>query len=104
MSEFVPVAKAEQLKPEIIVSVFTGGRELALFLVDGQPYCTEDICTHEDCLLSDDGWVEGEEVECGCHGARFNIKTGAVTMPPAIDPLRTFPAEIRDGQVYIQLP
>ena len=79
------------------------GRFLALYLVNGQPYCTEDVCTHEYTSLSEAGSIDGDEVECGEHGARFNIKTGAVTRPPAVGPIRTFRAVIRDGQVLVAL-
>ena len=104
MSELLPAVAFERLKEGEVIPVQVGRWQLAVYLVGGQPYCTEDICSHEECLISDAGFVEGEEVECGCHGARFNVKTGDVAMPPAIDPLRTFPAEVHDGQVYVQIP
>jgi nitrite reductase/ring-hydroxylating ferredoxin subunit len=104
VSEFQPAAPLDSLKPGEVTAAKVGRLQLALYLVDGQPYCTEDICTHEECFISDGGFVEGDEVECPCHGARFNVKTGEVTSPPADEPLRTFPVEIRDGQVYVSAP
>jgi nitrite reductase/ring-hydroxylating ferredoxin subunit len=104
MSEFVPVIAFDSLQPGGIVPVRVGGYTLAIHLVDGQPYCTDDICTHEESLISDGGFLEGFEAECPLHGARYDVRTGEVTMPPAEDPLRTFPVEVRDGQVYVQLP
>lgn len=104
MSEFVPVAPLDSLKTGEVTAASVGGRQVGLYLVDGQPYCLEDICTHEECLISDGGFVEGEEVECPCHGARFNIKTGEVTLLPATEPLRTFPVQVRHGQVYVKAP
>jgi nitrite reductase/ring-hydroxylating ferredoxin subunit len=78
--------------------------QLALYVVDGEPYCTQDICTHEECLISDGGFVEGDEVECACHGARYSVKTGEVRALPAVEGLLCFPAALRDGQVYVTLP
>jgi nitrite reductase/ring-hydroxylating ferredoxin subunit len=101
VSEFQPAAPLESLKEGEVTMAKIGRVQVALYLVDGQTYCTEDICTHEECFISDGGFVEGDEVECPCHGARFNVKTGAVTAPPADEPLRTFPTEVRDGQVYV---
>jgi nitrite reductase/ring-hydroxylating ferredoxin subunit len=104
MAEFVPVIAFDSLKPGDIVPVQVGRYNLALHLVDGQAYCTDNICSHEESLISDGGFAEGYEVECPLHGARYDIRTGAVTMSPAEDPLRSFPVEVRDGQVYVQLP
>jgi len=101
--EFVPVLRAELLREGRVVPVDVNGRPVALYLIDGTPYCTEDLCTHEYTALSDSGYMDGDEVECGEHGARFNIKTGAVTRLPAVGPIRTFPAILRDGQVWVAL-
>ena len=103
MSEFVPVMALADLKEGEVVGARLNGAWLALYLVDGQPYCTGDICTHEDNLLSDGGFVEGEAVECIYHGARFSVKTGEVVRLPAVDPIRTYPVEVRDGQVFVAL-
>ena len=104
MAEFIPVIAFDKLTPGEIVPVRAGRFTLALHLIDGQPYCTDDICTHEESLISDGGFIEGFEVECPLHGTRFDVRSGEVTMPPAEDPLPTYPAEVRDGQVYVLLP
>src|SRR5262245_23293065 len=82
MSEPVPVVPLAALHEGRIAAARVHGRFLALYLLNGLPYCTEDVCTHEYTSLSEAGCVDGDEVECGEHGARFNIKTGAVTRPP----------------------
>jgi nitrite reductase/ring-hydroxylating ferredoxin subunit len=103
MSEFVAVLPLEALRPGQVVPAQVNGRMLALYLVDGQPYCTEDVCTHEYTSLSEAGLVDGDEVECGEHGARFNIQTGKATRPPAVGPICTFRVEVHDGQVYVAI-
>ena len=103
MSEFVPALPLESLKEGDVVPARLNGHLLALYLVDGQPYCTDDVCTHEDNLLSDGGFVDGDEVECAWHGARYNLKTGEVTRLPASFPIRTYPVEVRDGMVYVAI-
>ena len=91
------------LKQGGITSVEVNGRFLAFYLVDGQPYCTEDSCTHEGMPISNGGYVDGDEVECAWHGARFNVRTGGPARYPASYPLRTFPVQVRDGQVYVAI-
>jgi nitrite reductase/ring-hydroxylating ferredoxin subunit len=103
MSEFVPVIAFDSLKPGGITPVRAGHRYLAIYLIDGQPFCTEDICTHEESLISNGGFLEGFEAECPLHGARYDVRTGEVTMLPASEPLRTFAAEVRDGMVCVRL-
>jgi nitrite reductase/ring-hydroxylating ferredoxin subunit len=101
LTEFVPVLPLEAMVEGQVVGAQVNGRFVALYLLEGQPYCTEDVCTHEFTSLSESGSVDGEEVECGEHGARFNIKTGEVTRSPASGPIRTFAVEVRDGQVFV---
>jgi nitrite reductase/ring-hydroxylating ferredoxin subunit len=101
---FVPTVLLSSLTPGKVTAVQVGAARLALYVVDGAPFCTTDVCTHEDWLISDDGWVEGCEVECCRHGARFDVRTGEVTMPPAAAPLRTFAVDVRDGRVYVEVP
>ena len=56
-----------------------------LFQFDGKFYCIDDICTHDGGTLSD-GDLEGCEIECPRHGARFDIRSGkALTMPATQD-------------------
>jgi 3-phenylpropionate/trans-cinnamate dioxygenase ferredoxin subunit len=101
--EFVAVLPLALLREGSVVPVEVNGRPVALYLLEGKPYCTEDLCTHEFASLSEAGCVDGDEVECGEHGACFNIKTGAVTRTPAVGAIRSFPALVRDGQVWVAL-
>jgi nitrite reductase/ring-hydroxylating ferredoxin subunit len=103
MPEFVPAINLGDLREGEIVGREIGGEPLAFYLIDGQPYCTTDVCTHEFSLLSDGGFVEGGQVECPLHGARYDVKTGKVLAPPAFEPLRRYPVEVRDGVVYVAL-
>lgn len=49
-----------------------------------------------------EGIVEGDEVICALDGAQFNLKTGAVTAPPARQGLRAFPVRITGNEVEIE--
>jgi nitrite reductase/ring-hydroxylating ferredoxin subunit len=77
---------------------------IAVYNVGGEFYATADTCTHELSSLSEDGYIDGDEVECGWHYAKFCIKTGAVTMPPATKPLATYEVRIADGAVHVVVP
>ncbi|MFN8722624.1 MAG: non-heme iron oxygenase ferredoxin subunit [Rhodospirillales bacterium] len=77
------------------------GFVLAVFNLDGDYYVTDDTCTHGPGSLSE-GFIEGDEVECDFHNGKFNIKTGAVAAPPCMIPIKTYPAVVEDGRVWIE--
>ena len=81
-----------------------GGKELLLVRVgQREVYCVENRCTHADAPL-EKGELEGTRIECPRHGARFDIRTGAVLRMPAAVPLRTFPVRIlKGGEVEVDL-
>ena len=88
------VASGEALKVE------TQGLTVAVFNLDGEFHVTDDHCTHGPGSLSE-GFIDGDCVECNFHQGVFNIRTGAVVQPPCIIPVRTYPATVEDGAVYI---
>ena len=75
---------------------------LAVFNVDGDFYVTDDTCTHGPGSLSE-GYITDDVVECDFHNGAFNIKTGEVVTPPCIIPLKTYPAIVEDGNVFIEV-
>ena len=77
------------------------GRRVAVYLVEGQAYATDDRCTHGNSSLTADGCLEGHIVECGMHLGTFDVRTGGAVGPPCTKALRTYPVEIRDGQVML---
>ncbi|GAB26348.1 p-cumate dioxygenase ferredoxin subunit [Gordonia polyisoprenivorans NBRC 16320 = JCM 10675] len=68
---------------------------------EGQFFATADICTHEEWSLGSDSDLEGDEVICPLHMARFDIRSGAPLCFPATVALRTFDVEVDDDKVYI---
>jgi nitrite reductase/ring-hydroxylating ferredoxin subunit len=73
---------------------------IALFQINGEVYAINDICTHEWACMSD-GFIEGEEIECPIHMARFNILTGKVLSEPASEDLQTYKVDIRGDDIYV---
>ena len=94
----------DDVKPDAILAVDVGGQPIAFYDVDGEILATSDVCPHAYCLLSESAdVVNGDEVECSCHGSRFSIRTGENKNPPASDPLPTFRTEVRDSEVFVDL-
>lgn len=101
MAEWVDVAPAEELTPGSWRTVDVDGTQIAVFNVEGEYYAIEDVCTHDGGILSG-GTVEGAEVECPRHGARFSLATGEALSPPAYDPVPTFPVRVEQGMVQVR--
>jgi nitrite reductase/ring-hydroxylating ferredoxin subunit len=76
------------------------GREIALFKVDGSVYAFENACPHEGNPLVE-GDVLGATLTCAYHLWRFDLETGACLSGEA--PARRYPAELRDGEIWIAL-
>src|SRR5262245_45389051 len=83
--------------------VETEGMVLAVFNIAGEFFVTDDACTHGPGSLSE-GELEDDVVECNFHGGRFNVKTGEVMEPPCMVPVKTYPAFVDRGRVFVELP
>jgi len=48
-----------------------------------------------------DGLVMENTVECPKHSSIFDFSTGEVETPPACENLRTYPAKVENGRVFV---
>ena len=96
------VAAADDLWDGAGLAVQAGGRELAVFRVGEEVYATEALCSHGNARLCD-GFVEGHEIECPLHQARFDLRSGVPSCGPATVPVKVFPARIDGDRVQVAL-
>jgi 3-phenylpropionate/trans-cinnamate dioxygenase ferredoxin subunit len=101
MSDWQDVAAVDELVPGAHRVVDVEGTQVAVFNLDGEYYAIEDVCTHDGGVLTG-GSVEGDQIVCPRHGARFSIKTGAVLAPPAYEPVHPFPVRVLDGRIQVR--
>lgn len=101
MSDWVDVAPTDELLPGSFRVVDVDGAAVAVFNLDGAYYAIEDLCTHDGGTLTG-GTIQGDQIACPRHGARFCIKTGAVLSPPAYESIHAFPIRIQDGRVQVR--
>lgn len=102
MPEFHKLAKADEVTPGEVKQYQVEGRPVALCNVDGELYAFEDICTHAFAHLSEGG-LEGGQIKCPLHGAKFDVKTGAAKSLPAVKPVPKHEVKVEDGNVYVAL-
>ncbi len=101
MSEWVTVARADALAPGQWQVVDVDDTQIAIFNLDGQLYAIENVCTHDGGQLTG-GAVEGDQIVCPRHGARFCIRTGAALSAPAYEPTDTFPVRVENGEIQVR--
>lgn len=99
--EWVDVTPVTNLPPGAFHTVDVDGTEIAVFNVKGHYYALENVCTHDGGILTG-GVVEGDEVVCPRHGARFSAKTGAALSAPAYEPVQTFPVRIEEDMIQVR--
>ena len=101
MSNWAKVTTVEACSPGQMVAGHVDGIDVVVCNVDGDFYALEDLCSHQDLPLSD-GELDGSELICIHHGARFDVCTGRALCLPAIRPVKTFQVEVRDGDVLVR--
>lgn len=73
---------------------------MGLFYHEGAFYATDLRCPHMGFPLTD-GTVEDGILTCPWHHARFELSCGD-TFDPFADDVRTYPIDVRNGDVYVQ--
>ena len=82
-------------------SLAMGRRMVAIARSGDEYFAIEDVCTHDGAELAG-GEIEGAQIICPRHGARFCLRTGEALTPPAYEPVRVFATRIDDGRLWIR--
>jgi 3-phenylpropionate/trans-cinnamate dioxygenase ferredoxin subunit len=101
--DFVTVARLEELPNGARLRLEIDGQGIAVFNVAGSLYAIADVCTHDDGPLAD-GLLEGLELECPRHGARFDLASGKALLRPAVVDIPAYPVRVIGDEVQIGLP
>ena len=91
------VAEGEAAPIEIM------GLNLALYNVDGQYFCTDNVCSHAFALLSE-GWLAGHLIECPLHNGQFDVRTGKGMGPPITADIQSYAVRVEGADILIALP
>jgi NADPH-dependent 2,4-dienoyl-CoA reductase/sulfur reductase-like enzyme/nitrite reductase/ring-hydroxylating ferredoxin subunit len=103
MSKKFPVAHIDDLQDGDMKQVEIGGLKILLTRLDGTFFAIGGECSHYGGPLAE-GVLSGMHVTCPWHQARFHIKTGELTTPPALDSMARFETTVERDQVLVILP
>ena len=102
--QWVEVGPLDDIAPGETRVVYLGGKQVALFNVDGELYALDNRCSHARGPLAE-GEVECDEggctVLCPWHYTKFDLASGDVTDGVASAPVNTYLVEVRDGVVFV---
>jgi 3-phenylpropionate/trans-cinnamate dioxygenase ferredoxin subunit len=101
--EFIPVGSVEELSEGGRLFIDVDGEPIVIFRIAGEYYSIADVCSHDDGPVGE-GTLEGYEIICPRHGARFDVRTGKVLALPAFVDIPAYPVRVVDGQIEIGLP
>jgi len=77
------------------------GTKVNVATVGGRLYAFDDTCTHRGCSLSN-GNLDGTTLTCACHGAAFDVTSGAVLRGPAERPVRSRTVQVEGDNLLIE--
>jgi nitrite reductase/ring-hydroxylating ferredoxin subunit len=90
----VPAGRSKQ--------VMLNGKAIGLFNVGGTVYAIDDTCTHRGAPLWE-GDLEGTEVTCPWHGARFDVTSGAHLCPPANSGVASYKVQVVGDEIQVDV-
>jgi 3-phenylpropionate/trans-cinnamate dioxygenase ferredoxin subunit len=101
-AEYVTAINLNQVPEGSIVAADIAGTRIAIANVSGTLYAFDDTCTHQQCSLAE-GDLAGTTVTCMCHGAQFDVRSGAVLAPPALLPVKVYRTRVAGDAVQIEV-
>ncbi|MFA5111781.1 MAG: FAD-dependent oxidoreductase, partial [Desulfobaccales bacterium] len=103
MPKEVKVARVQDFQDGDMREVALGDAKLVLARVKGKFYALHGECTHYGGPLAE-GALNGPRVVCPWHHAAFDLTTGGLLEPPALDHPTCFTVRVDGDDVYIQTP
>lgn len=101
MSEWVDVVAENALAVGEHLVVDVEGVDVAIFKLEDGFYALEDVCTHDGAEIAS-GELDGDELICPRHGARFCVRTGEVKTAPAYEDIASFEIKLEESRVKVR--
>ena len=103
-TQWIDACATDEIDEEDVKRWDHAGRTFALYhSPDGEFFCTDGLCTHENIHLAD-GLVMDYVIECPKHNGQFDYRTGQAKRAPVCVNLRTYPVRVEAGRVLVGLP
>ena len=102
LTEFTKIAEVGDIAPGQMRTCRTGSEYILLARIGDEYFALDGFCSHADGFLAD-GYLMEEycEVECPIHEGAFDLRTGAVTNPPAEEPVVAYSVRIEGDDIMV---
>ena len=89
------VLRTDELRDGELIPVEIDGTPVVLVRHAGEFFAVQNNCSHKDFPLSEAGFDARDGLlVCAWHGGCFDVRTGAAVVPPATEPVETFPVRV----------
>ena len=95
------VCNQDQIKEGGVKALKILARNVAVFRLNGKLHGLEADCKHMRASIAN-GKIDGTIITCPAHGWRYDITTGEC-LTEAWAKLKTYPVDVVDGIVYIEI-
>src|SRR5687767_328682 len=99
----VTVAKTNEFVDGEMKQVSANGAEILLARVGGEFHAVGAHCTHYGAPLVE-GVLSGDRIVCPWHHACFELRTGNLQEPPALDALPHYEVKVENDRVIVRVP
>jgi 3-phenylpropionate/trans-cinnamate dioxygenase ferredoxin component len=101
--DYFEISSSSELQNGERIFVDVGDKSLVIFNMGGKFFALGDICSHDDGPVGE-GDLEGYNIVCPRHGAKFDIQTGKVTQMPAVVDIPAYPVRVVNGRMEVGIP
>ncbi|MDA1188418.1 MAG: Rieske 2Fe-2S domain-containing protein [Chloroflexi bacterium] len=99
---FQKIGKITEVASGTSKSYDVGDRVVCVVNINGKFHAIDDLCSHAECNMAG-GSIEGNSIECECHGSMFDVTTGQPTNPPAVAPVDVFKVQVNGDDLEVEI-
>ncbi len=99
-TKYFKIAKAADVPDGERLFFELEGKPIVLFALKGEYLAIADECSHDEGPVGE-GELDGEEIICPRHGARFDLRTGKVLSFPAVKDIPVYPVRVKDEYLEV---
>jgi len=80
------------------------GDRVCLVRWNGDLFAISDECTHAGFPMTEGSVGSACDIECGLHGAVFDLRDGSVLSGPADEAIKTYQIKTDEGSIWVESP
>lgn len=103
MRNYIKALSVNEVPSGSMKTVSIGGKKIAIANVNGEFFAIDDTCSHAQCSLGEEGFLDGNVATCGCHGATFDVTSGKVMSLPAVTDVASYAVKTAGSDILVEI-